>query len=126
VLVLNRGELAEYDKPSSLLDANGIFASMVEATGPQQAEHLKKIARGEIGVVQSLQSIKEEESSSDMSEDIVNALKKSKSVAEPHSAAKEDAPKNEKKVGFAVDSNNNEPSSSSSSSSDEDDSTTAS
>jgi hypothetical protein len=79
VLVLNRGELSEYDKPAALLEHNGIFASMVEATGPEQAEHLKKIARGEIGVVQSLQSIKrDEESISEMSEEIVAVLKKSK------------------------------------------------
>jgi hypothetical protein len=61
ILVLNRGELAEYDAPAALLEANGIFASMVEATGPEQAEHLKQIARGKIGVIQSLESIKEEE-----------------------------------------------------------------
>jgi hypothetical protein len=82
VLVLNRGELSEYDKPANLLEANGIFASMVEATGSQQAEHLKKIARGEIGVVQSLQSIREDESSMDMSEELVNALKRSKPAVE--------------------------------------------
>jgi ATP-binding cassette subfamily C (CFTR/MRP) protein 1 len=120
VLVLNRGELSEYDKPSSLLEANGIFASMVEATGPQQAEHLKKIARGEIGVVQSLQSIKEEESSSEISEEVINALKKSKPAAE--TIINKDEPKSklaeEKKVEFAAEQSSS--SSSSSSSSDED------
>ena len=87
VLVLNRGELSEYDKPATLLEHDGIFASMVAATGPEQSEHLKKIARGEIGVVQSLQSIKEEESSraldeESISEEIVEALKKTKKEKE--------------------------------------------
>ncbi len=60
VMVLNRGQLAEYDKPISLLGNNRtIFYSMVQATGPEQAAHLQRIANGEIGVVQSLQSLKE-------------------------------------------------------------------
>ncbi len=77
VLVLNRGELAEYDSPAKLLDNNGIFASMVEATGPEQAEHLRKIARGEIGVIQSLESIKreKEESKEKSTEEAAKALK---------------------------------------------------
>ncbi len=83
VLVLNRGELAEYDSPANLLETNGIFSSMVEATGPEQAEHLRKIARGEIGVIQSLESIKalkEESGERSISEEAVNALTKSRDV----------------------------------------------
>ncbi len=78
VLVLNRGELAEYDKPANLLERDGIFSSMVAATGNEQAEHLKKIARGEIGVVQSLQSLKEisHEDELSVSEEVIQALKK--------------------------------------------------
>lgn len=82
VLVLNRGELAEYDKPAVLLeDQTGVFSSMVDATGTEQADHLRKIARGEIGVVQSLQSlatesIEEEEDS--VSEQIIEELTKAK------------------------------------------------
>jgi ABC-type multidrug transport system fused ATPase/permease subunit len=68
VLVLNRGELAEYDKPATLLERDGIFSSMVAATGAEQSEHLKRIARGEIGVVQSLQSIKTSEENLEVSE----------------------------------------------------------
>ncbi len=53
VMVLNRGQLVEYDKPIQLLnDDKTIFHSMVQATGPEQAAHLKRIANGEIGVVQ--------------------------------------------------------------------------
>lgn len=42
ILVLNRGELAEYGKPSDLLNNTaGIFTSMVEATGPDQSTYLR-------------------------------------------------------------------------------------
>lgn len=70
ILVLNRGELIEYAPPAELLEkADGHFSSMVNATGPEQSEFLRKIARGEIGVVQSLNSFSEsqEESSSESS-----------------------------------------------------------
>jgi ABC-type multidrug transport system ATPase subunit len=60
ILVLNRGELAEYGKPIELLEnQSGIFTSMVDATGAEQSTFLKKIASGEIGVIQSLKSIHE-------------------------------------------------------------------
>lgn len=68
VLVLNRGELIEYAPPAKLLEKpDGHFTSMVNATGPEQSEFLRKIARGEIGVVQSLNSFSEsqEDSSSE-------------------------------------------------------------
>eukprot|EP00029_Vermamoeba_vermiformis_P003040 TRINITY_DN133_c1_g2_i1.p1 TRINITY_DN133_c1_g2~~TRINITY_DN133_c1_g2_i1.p1 ORF type:complete len:1304 (-),score=377.00 TRINITY_DN133_c1_g2_i1:6-3917(-) len=81
VLVLNRGELAEYDKPAVLLeDSKGIFSSMVDATGKEQSEHLRKIARGEIGVVQSLQSLASESAVDEesISEELVKAFAKSK------------------------------------------------
>ena len=83
VLVLNRGELAEYDKPAVLLEDNkGVFSSMVDATGTEQAEHLRKIARGEIGVVQSLQSLATESLNEDsVSEEIIEALVKAKKKA---------------------------------------------
>lgn len=58
ILVLNRGELGEYGKPSDLLNnSSGIFASMVEATGADQSAYLKKIANGEVGFIQSLKDI---------------------------------------------------------------------
>jgi ABC-type proline/glycine betaine transport system ATPase subunit len=86
IMVLNRGELAEYDRPAALLERpETIFSSMVEATGSEQSAHLRRIAKGEIGVIQLLQSLKEiserekshsgEESSS---EEVVKAFKKSK------------------------------------------------
>jgi ABC-type proline/glycine betaine transport system ATPase subunit len=94
IMVLNRGELAEYDKPAALLERpETIFSSMVEATGPEQSAHLRRIANGEIGVVQSLQSLKEELSERDksanedsISEEVVRALKEKKKS--PKSSAK--------------------------------------
>jgi len=60
ILVLNRGELAEYDKPMKLLEnSSGIFSSMVEATGPEQSVYLRKIAAGEVNVIQSLKLVHE-------------------------------------------------------------------
>jgi ABC-type multidrug transport system fused ATPase/permease subunit len=55
VLVLDKGKLAEFDTPKNLLaNPDGIFTSMVEATGPGSAEHLRKIANGELTVADSL------------------------------------------------------------------------
>jgi ABC-type multidrug transport system fused ATPase/permease subunit len=48
VMVLDKGKVIEFDTPANLLDNPGsIFTSMVDATGPANAEHLRKIARGE-------------------------------------------------------------------------------
>jgi ABC-type multidrug transport system fused ATPase/permease subunit len=53
VLVLDKGQVAEFGSPKELLDnPKGIFTSMVEATGPGSAEHLRKIANGEMTVVE--------------------------------------------------------------------------
>lgn len=45
VLVMDAGSAKEYDIPHKLLkNPNGIFRSMVEATGPQESDQLKKVA----------------------------------------------------------------------------------
>lgn len=45
ILVMEAGSAKEYDIPYKLLQMNdGILRSMVEATGPQECEHLRKIA----------------------------------------------------------------------------------
>jgi len=52
ILVLERGELAEYDTPLHLLaKKDGIFYSMVQATGASTAEYLEKLARGTVSVL---------------------------------------------------------------------------
>eukprot|EP00850_Spirogloea_muscicola_P003812 SM000015S01312 [mRNA] locus=s15:1174764:1185983:- [translate_table: standard] len=49
ILVLSDGEVVEYDKPVVLLDTPGSsFAALVQDTGEQTAEHLRKVARGEL------------------------------------------------------------------------------
>ncbi len=79
ILVLNRGELAEYDKPVALLDnPNGIFSSMVEATGPEQSVYLRKIANGEVGVIQSLKEVHENsfEDYEESAKEVIESLRK--------------------------------------------------
>lgn len=45
MLVMDAGSATEYDIPHELLkNPDGIFRSMVEATGPQESEQLKKVA----------------------------------------------------------------------------------
>eukprot|EP00897_Mesotaenium_endlicherianum_P001676 jgi/Mesen1/1536/ME000133S00550 len=49
ILVLADGEVAEYGTPAELLDTPGSkFAALVQDTGEQTAEHLRKVAKGEI------------------------------------------------------------------------------
>ena len=48
IAVLDKGHLKEYDSPANLLEiTDGIFASLVEETGPTQAPRLKALARGD-------------------------------------------------------------------------------
>jgi len=43
-MVLDAGELSEFDTPAALLQTPGsIFASMVEDTGPENAKHLRQV-----------------------------------------------------------------------------------
>lgn len=45
VLVMDAGSAKEYDIPHKLLkNSNGIFRGMVDATGPQESDQLKKVA----------------------------------------------------------------------------------
>lgn len=47
ILVMEAGYAKEYDIPYKLLKMeNGILRGMVDATGPQESEHLKQIAEG--------------------------------------------------------------------------------
>ena len=52
IMVLEKGELAEFDKAKNLLvKPEGIFTGMVNATGSVSSEYLKKIANGEIDII---------------------------------------------------------------------------
>jgi len=57
VLVLDKGKVAEYDQPKNLLEQNGIFTGMVEATGSASAGYLRKIANGELNVIEAIDVI---------------------------------------------------------------------
>lgn len=57
ILVLEKGEMAEFDTPLQLLSKkDGIFYSMVQATGPSSAEYLEKLARGTVSVLDHFSS----------------------------------------------------------------------
>ena len=43
VLVLDQGRVAEMGPPSELLNNNGIFAQLVDATGPESSKALRAI-----------------------------------------------------------------------------------
>jgi len=59
VMVLNAGEISEFDKPVKLLEnPEGVFSSMVTATGPTVSVYLKQIARGELDVIKSIDVVK--------------------------------------------------------------------
>lgn len=52
ILVMEAGCAKEYDTPYNLLKMeNGILRGMVEATGPQESEYLKKIAEGKFNAI---------------------------------------------------------------------------
>lgn len=64
VMVLDKGKLAEFDRPRNLLeDPKTIFSGMVDATGDASAEHLKRIARGEVSALHPEESAKKSEES---------------------------------------------------------------
>ncbi len=48
-MVLDRGELTEFDTPKALLsDSSSMFHSLVKQTGKANMAYLKKIASGEV------------------------------------------------------------------------------
>jgi ABC-type multidrug transport system fused ATPase/permease subunit len=57
VMVLDKGRVVEFDKPLKLLqNPDGVFTSMVNATGPVYSKVLYKIAAGELDVTAALQT----------------------------------------------------------------------
>jgi hypothetical protein len=56
-MVLERGELFEFDTPKALLNnSNSMFYSLVRQTGKTNMAYLKKIANGEISYSSELQN----------------------------------------------------------------------
>ena len=62
IMVLDKGQIVEFDTPKNLLKKDTIFRSMVEATGPETSEYLKAIAFGEISFLDALAELVEAES----------------------------------------------------------------
>jgi ABC-type transport system involved in cytochrome bd biosynthesis fused ATPase/permease subunit len=55
IMVLDQGELVEFDKPQKLLaNANGAFTNLCKQTGESNYPYLKKIANGEISFSEEL------------------------------------------------------------------------
>jgi len=59
VMVLDKGSVAEFDTAPKLLDNPGIFSSMIDANGPAVSQFLRKIAYGEVDVIEALKTEKQ-------------------------------------------------------------------
>lgn len=57
VIVLDKGQIVEFDTPKNLLNENSIFRSMVDATGPETSAYLRAIAFGEISFIEALSEL---------------------------------------------------------------------
>jgi ABC-type multidrug transport system fused ATPase/permease subunit len=97
IMVLDKGKLVEFDSPKNLLDdKTTIFYSMVEATGEASAEHLRRIARGEVTVVEAL-TPSTDRKKKDSSKDSKKAKSSSsKNVREKADEDEDDKPKSSK------------------------------
>ena len=61
ILVMDGGKVAEFDTPANLLaNPQGIFSEMVDALGPNESAKLRKIAKGELDFVASLETLEYE------------------------------------------------------------------
>lgn len=47
VLVMDKGKAAEFGPPSMLLEQNGLFAQLVDATGPEGSKALRSMVKKE-------------------------------------------------------------------------------
>lgn len=45
VIVMNEGKAVEIGSPKELLDQNGVFAELVDATGPEGSKALRALAK---------------------------------------------------------------------------------
>jgi len=63
VMVLDKGQIVQYDSPARLLDHDGIFSSMVDANGSEVSTFLRKIANGEMDVLEAHEILAEKDTS---------------------------------------------------------------
>jgi len=62
IMVLEKGEIIEFDSPSVLAnDPNSALFGMIEATGAASARHLTAIANGQVSVLEEIEVEEEEE-----------------------------------------------------------------
>jgi ABC-type multidrug transport system fused ATPase/permease subunit len=55
IMVLDAGQIIEFDSPKKLLSKKGgVLSGMVEATGPDSAAYLRSIALGQVSVAESI------------------------------------------------------------------------
>merc|ERR1711991_1027203 len=60
ILVMDDGRAVQFDSPLNLLDLrSGLFHSLVKGTGRKTAKILRKIAEGELGVVEGLEEVED-------------------------------------------------------------------
>lgn len=81
IMVLDKGQIVEFDTPKNLLKKETIFRSMVEATGPETSEYLKAIAFGEISFLDALAQLVEEESGAAESSEAIPKSARFRNVA---------------------------------------------
>ena len=43
-LVMDNGQAVEFGRPDELLESNGVFAELVDSTGPESSRALREIA----------------------------------------------------------------------------------
>jgi ATP-binding cassette subfamily C (CFTR/MRP) protein 1 len=88
IMVLDKGQLVEFDTPGNLIrKQDGYFRSMIEATGPASAEHLKQLAIGEISVLESIKArMKEKQKSTRQIRAKMHALARSETSASQSTA----------------------------------------
>lgn len=94
IMVLDKGEIAEFDKPATLLDQEGVLAGMVDANGSAVAAFLRKIAKGEMSIIESLDILT---ASKDGQISVDDAKKKKKKHKKDKSGKKEKKHKKSKK-----------------------------
>jgi ABC-type multidrug transport system fused ATPase/permease subunit len=88
IVVMAAGEVVEFDTPANLLqNPDGVFTSMVNATGESSAAHLRKIANGEIDVVDEIKKKAAKKKSSKKGMEVVKSSKGAKKLPQKRKAS---------------------------------------